>query len=122
MRFALGLIAAVLAVPLLTLAVLYACAGKVVVLHDTGPQSFEAYVHSEDGPYFENTDRRRVKAGSWDWLIFFPKIKGPLSLRCVDGGGRSSVPIGPLAPPRFLYASVTLKGCGHVVSRSGFGL
>ncbi|MBV8977059.1 MAG: hypothetical protein JO261_15690 [Alphaproteobacteria bacterium] len=122
MRSVLVILAAVLIVPLFTLGVLYARGGKVVVVHNSGASSLEAQVRGESQGYVENTDKRTVHAGSWDWMIFFPRIAGPLALHCVDGGGLSLTQLGPNAPPRFLYASVTLQGCGHVAQRSGWGL
>ncbi|GEM_PF-4291775 len=122
MRTVLSILIVVLAIPLATFAVLWLRDGKVLVVHNTGTASFEVTGRTENGPTVEYTDKRVVPAGKWDWMIFFPKMQGAMHLRCIDGGGLSTVQLGPDAPTRFLYSNVTLQGCGHVEHKSGFTL
>lgn len=113
--------AVVLAIPLLTLAVLWLRAGKVVVVHNAGQASVEVTETISDGNYVEHTDTTVLEGGKTTWLYFFPKIKGPLRLRCVGGAGVATVSLG-IDPGRFLYSSVTLDSCNRVIKRSGFTL
>jgi hypothetical protein len=122
MRTLLSILIVVLAIPLATFVVLWIREGKVLVVHNTGTGSFEVTGRVENGADVENTDKRVVPAGGWDWMIFFPKTKAAMHLRCIDGSGLSTIELGPDAPTRFLYSNVTLQGCGHVEQKSGFSL
>lgn len=122
MKSLLIVLAVVFTIPLLTLATLYVRGGKVVVVHNTGQASFEtAAMISVDG-YDERTPVKTLDAGKITWFMFYPKLKGPLQLRCVDGSGLALIQLGPLKPTRLLHADVTLNGCHELVKRGGFDL
>lgn len=112
----------VFAIPLLTLASLYVRGGKVVIVHNDGTASFETSQMIEVDTFMEKTPSRVVQPKDYVWIMFYPHLKGPLKLRCVDGGGLSLIQLGPDAPTAMLYADVTLDGCSHLVKRSGFSL
>ena len=114
-------VAVVLAVPLLALLVLWLRAGKVVVVQNIGTTGVEVTETISDGNYVEHTDTTVLGPGKTTWLYFFPKIKGPLLLRCVGAGSSARLSLG-LDPGRLLYSSVTLDSCNRVVRRSGFTL
>ena len=122
MKTFLSILIVVFALPLATFAVLWLKGGKVLIVHNTGTASFEVTGRIDNGPEVENTDKRVVAAGQWDWLIFFPQTKGAMHLRCIDGAGLSTIQLGPDAPSRFLYSNVSLQGCGRVEKKSGFTL
>ncbi|MBV9991189.1 MAG: hypothetical protein JOZ72_07830 [Alphaproteobacteria bacterium] len=120
-RSILVVVAVVLAIPLLALLVLWLRAGKVVVVQNVGSTGIEVTETISDGNYVEHTDATVLGPGKTTWLYFFPKIKGPLLLRCVGAGSSARVSLG-IDPGRFLYSNVTLDGCDRVVRRSGFTL
>jgi hypothetical protein len=122
MKTALVVFAVLFGIPLLTLATLYVRGGKVVIVHNDGTASFEtSQMISIDG-FMEKTPSEVVQPKDYTWIMFYPHLKGPLKLRCVDGSGLSLIQLGPDAPTAMLYANVTLDGCGHLVKRSGFSL
>jgi hypothetical protein len=122
MKSVLIVLVAVFAIPLLTLATLYVRGGKVVIVHNDGTASFETSQMIGSDAYMERTPSRVVQPKDYTWIMFYPHLKGPLKLRCVDGGGLSLIQLGPDAPTAMLYADVTLAGCSHLVKRSGFSL
>ena len=120
MKTVLTVFVVVFAIPLLTLASLYVRGGKVVIVHNDGTASFETSQMIEVDTFMEKTPSRVVQPKDYVWIMFYPHLKGPLKLRCVDGGGLSLIQLGPDAPTAMLYANVTLAGCSHLVKRSGF--
>lgn len=127
MKAVLTIAAAILAIPLLALAVLYMRAGKVVVVRNEGAVSIkvgETVANGEiqfDGAYAERTPVTALAAGASTWSYFFPRTKGLLKLRCIDGRNFALISLGT-RPARFQFAMVTLDGCSRVVSRKGFAL
>ena len=120
-RSMLVIAAAVLTIPLIALAVLWLRAGKVVIVHNSGSASVELTEMINDGTYVEHTDTTTLEGGRTTWLYFFPKIKGPLVLRCVGGGNFATISLG-IDPSRLLFSSLDLDSCNRVVRRSGFTL
>jgi hypothetical protein len=121
MRAVLIVAAVVLTIPLLTLAVLYARAGKVVIVRNQGASSIEIGEMISDGLYVERTDRKVLPAGETTWSFFFPKTKGALKLSCVGGGTTATISLG-VQPSKLLFSRVVLDGCNRIVSRSAFAL
>jgi hypothetical protein len=113
--------AVVFTIPLLALAVLYVRAGKLVAVRNDGAASIEVTQTITDGTYLEHTETKVLAPGTSTWLYFFPKIRGPLKLRCIGGGSYASISLGT-DPSRFQFSKVVLDGCSRVVSRSGFAL
>jgi hypothetical protein len=120
MKTVLIVLAVVLTIPLLTAATLYLRGGKVVIVRNAGAAGFETSAMIKVDGFDERTPTEVLDAGKTTWFMFYPKLKGPLQLRCVDSGGLSLIQLGPLAPTRLLYADVTLNGCRNLVKRSGF--
>jgi len=119
--------AVVLTIPLLTLAVLYARAGKVVIVRNAGTETIAVGETIATGPFYldgayaERTSVTTLPAGASTWSYFFPKTNGPLELRCMDGRRVMLITLGA-KPARLQISRVVLDGCGRVVARNGFAL
>jgi hypothetical protein len=122
MKTVLIVLAVVFTIPLLTLVTLYLRGGKVVIVHNEGAASFESSTMISVDGYLEKTESRVVQPKDTVWLMFYPHLKGPVRLRCVDGNGLSLISLGPNDEARMLYADITLDGCRRIVKRSGFTL
>jgi len=119
MKTVLIALAVVFTIPLLTFATLYLRAGKVVIVHNEGKASFETSTMIEVDGYMEKTESRVVQPKDYVWLFFYPTLKGPVRIRCVDGSGLALISPGPDDRARMLYSNITLDGCRNLVKRAG---
>lgn len=127
MKSVLTIAAVILAIPLLALSMLYMRHGKVVMVRNVGTERIavgETIANGEiqfDGAYAERTPVTMLPAGASTWSYFFPKTKGPLKLRCIEGKSFALISLGT-QPTRAQVSYVTLDGCSRVVSRRGLAL
>lgn len=122
MKTLLIVLAAIFTIPLLTLGTLYLRSGKIVIVHNAGAASFETSTMIQVGDYREKTESRTVAPKDYVWLMFYPRLKGRVRIRCIDGNGLALISPGPNDEARMLFADITLDGCGRLVSRRGFTL
>jgi hypothetical protein len=112
--------AVVLAIPFGTLIYLKFMGGEVVFVRNTGAEKIDVSMTISSGDAIEKTEPRSVAAHSFSWIIFFPRTKGLLVLRCTSAGNVARLSLGG-GEGRASFSNVTLDACNRVVSRSAVG-
>jgi hypothetical protein len=112
--------AVVLAIPLATLVYLKLFSGKVVIIRNTGANAIEVSLTINSGGAIERTEPRRVAANGFVWMMFFPRTKGLLVLRCTSAVNIARLSLGG-GQGGASFSNVTLDACNRVVSRNAVG-
>jgi hypothetical protein len=118
MRRAMIVAAIVLAIPLATLIYLKLFNGKVVIVRNAGPEHIEVTLTITNGDAVERTAPRAIGADRLSWIVFYPRTKGQLVLRCMSASHLARVSLGAGGQGGVSLSNLTLDGCSHVASRS----
>jgi hypothetical protein len=113
--------AIVLTIPLGTLIYLKLFNGKVVIVRNAGTEAIQISVTIDSGGAIEKTEPRSIAANDFSWIIFFPRTKGLLMLRCASAGNVARLSLGGGGQGGASFSNVTLDGCNRVVSRNAIG-
>jgi hypothetical protein len=113
------IIVVVIAIPLLTFAVLWMRGAKVIAVRNDCGCRVEITATISDGTYVERADSKLLDPDQTGWFYFFPKVSGPMILRCVSSDSVARLPLG-IAPARFQYSAVVLDSCKSMAKIPGF--
>jgi hypothetical protein len=109
--------AVVLAIPLGTLIYLTLFSGKVVIVHNAGAEKIDVSMMIRSGSVIERTEPRAIAANDFSWIMFFPRTKGLVVLRCTSAGNVARLSLGSGGQRGASFSNVILDACNRVVSR-----
>jgi hypothetical protein len=113
--------AVVLAIPLATLIYLALFNGKIVIVRNVGAEKIDVSVMIRSGSVIERTEPRAIAANDFSWILFFPRTKGLLVLRCTSAGNLAMASLGTSGQGGVSVSILTLERCSRVVSRRTIG-
>ena len=111
LRTALLLAAVALGIPVFVLLMVYLSGGKLAVVRNDSAEAVAVQAVVHNGIAVERTEAKAIQPHQLGWIVFFPRLRGGLTIFCKGSRMFASRAISSIADGIPVYASTAFETC-----------
>jgi hypothetical protein len=111
LRTALLIAAVALSIPLFVLLILYVSGAKLAIVRNDSVETVDVVAVVHNGTAIERTTIRVIDPHQLGWIVFFPRLRGGLTISCRGSNAFATKAISSVAEGTPAYSSATFESC-----------
>jgi hypothetical protein len=100
-----------LSIPLFVLLILYLSGAKIAIVRNDSTETVEVAAIVHDGAAVERTTVRVVNPHALSWIVFFPRLRGGLTIFCKGSTAFATRPVSSVAEGTPAWSSTSFETC-----------